>query len=376
MGDYWTDRSRTSSRPATKLKQRHLDEIGNLMPVSERNAASDAPETANASSLEPPAPAHDAIATIRTAVARKLADIPVVATQDLQGDAIKYVVADADVEAIIALAPMLGADVQVRALPRGLLLRADGGEVFFERSSAAMSRTPQVASSRSLKTKRQDNGLPAPNVSSVEYYGFRGVRAVRGTAIADLPAADRATVESVQSEQPLLRYGHVGVSVDGGETIWGFSPDREAFPELTDSAFIALLKSNTSVPGLLRDDTAVFRRAAKLATDEGWSTDVTSSVQLVEPDKKTAITEQITAMSDSGGSGAGAGHSKRYQFPFEEPRGGSHFESETCRNCATFMEFLGLAVPEASGLLSLYIPALKKWAAMSPVDQRMHTEKK
>jgi hypothetical protein len=40
------------------------------------------------------------------------------------------------------------------------------------------------------------------------------------------------------------------------------------------------------------------------------------------------------------------------------------------------MQFLGLAVPEASGLLALYIPALKEWAAMSPVDQRMTTEKK
>src|SRR5688500_4091206 len=68
------------------------------------------------------------------------------------------------------------------------------------------------------------------------------------------------------SEPGLIKAGHVGVSVDGGHTVFGFRPTPEAiamFPS-AEAAF-AYLRARNDLPGGVYDDTATFRRAVKLA---------------------------------------------------------------------------------------------------------------
>jgi hypothetical protein len=62
----------------------------------------------------------------------------------------------------------------------------------------------------------------------------------------------------------LLFGGHVGVSTDGGTTIWGFNPDGGSVPvwQLLDR-----LKNGDAFPGVVRDDTAVFSEVQKHGTN-------------------------------------------------------------------------------------------------------------
>lgn len=56
----------------------------------------------------------------------------------------------------------------------------------------------------------------------------------------------------------LLLAGHTGVSTDGGTTIYGFNPDAQGL-SLWD--IMERLKNGEALPGIVRDDTAVFTAA-------------------------------------------------------------------------------------------------------------------
>lgn len=76
-------------------------------------------------------------------------------------------------------------------------------------------------------------------------------------------------------------------------------------------------------------------------------------------------------MTANDGKGVGAGHGKKYQFPREQPHpSGSHFDEACAANCAIYPKFLGLPVPEETGLMTEYIPALRRLAAGGVVDAR------
>jgi len=233
----------------------------------------------------------------------------------------------------------------------------DGERLFHvENESAARTAAESVTTEHAAKGP---HGLPAPNVATMEYHGFRGVRSVNGRQLQELSPEQRAEVDAITKMYPLLKYGHVGVSLDGGKTIWGFTPDRESRPDMSDEEFVALISSNVPVPGLVKDDTEIFRLAEKYMHEFGWNTDVITSVQVVDSEQKAALRDQVERMSGNGGKGEGDGHGKNYQFPYDQPRQGSNYAGSECRNCATFMEFLGLPIPESTGILAEYIPALK-----------------
>jgi hypothetical protein len=375
MGDYWADPSQSVVKPNTELKGRHLDQIGSQMPTPSAHATpttSTAP-VATAASTAPPA-AGDAMIQVRAAAASQLAAVPVRVMPAPDGST-AYVVSEVDAARIRALAPMLGPDVQVRDLPNGLLVRALGGERLFRVEDVpGTAHSPNVAHANALA--REPDGLPQANVATLEFYGFRGVRLVNGKRLAELSREQRAEVEAILETFPLLKYGHVGVSFDGGKTIYGFTPDRDSHSDLTDEQFMALIRSNAPVPGLVKDDTEIFRLAERYQQQLGWNTEIVSSVQVVDGQRKAALQAQVNGMTEKDGRGAGAGHGREYQFPYEQPRGGSNYASPNCRNCATFMDFLGLPIPEPTGLLAAYIPALKEWATRSPIDQRSAKEKK
>ncbi len=56
----------------------------------------------------------------------------------------------------------------------------------------------------------------------------------------------------------LLFTGHVGVLTDGGTTIYGFHPDGGHLPVWS---IMDRLKNGDGLPGIVRDDTAVFAAA-------------------------------------------------------------------------------------------------------------------
>lgn len=56
-------------------------------------------------------------------------------------------------------------------------------------------------------------------------------------------------------------------------------------------------------------------------------------------------------------------------WPFREPdKHGRRFSDENTANCALFPKMLNLCVPDESGELRKYIPALQRWAAEGPID--------
>jgi hypothetical protein len=89
----------------------------------------------------------------------------------------------------------------------------------------------------------------------VQLFGFRGL-GKRGEQFIDA--------------EPLIYAGHVGVSLDNGKVIYGFSPYA---PELTSREVIDALKRHEFFPGQVLDDTAVFHRAQDLA-EQGMKTQV------------------------------------------------------------------------------------------------------
>ena len=71
---------------------------------------------------------------------------------------------------------------------------------------------------------------------------------------------------------PPLTDEDIGISLDGGKTIIGFTPDVPEGME-THEAMGALMK-HEAFPGVVGDDTHIFLEAAALARDRGWSTEL------------------------------------------------------------------------------------------------------
>lgn len=77
--------------------------------------------------------------------------------------------------------------------------------------------------------------------------------------------ATRASHRAFAEHDPLLHTGHVGLPIDRGATIYGFSPHA---PSEDPRRVIDRLKRGDTFPGIIRDDRAVFERAAA-ASEQG-----------------------------------------------------------------------------------------------------------
>jgi hypothetical protein len=299
-----------------------------------------------------------------------------------------YYVSTADAERMLRLLEVFAPEVQTRDYKKGFIARKGSDEWYFERreNAAEQARTHGASTGAIAANSSEhahagtDIGLPAPNVATVEIHGFRGVRQVgerwlqppKGVQVPPqqkLPAQEAARIERITSQYPLLKYGHIGLSLDGGKTIWGFTPAQP--PDMVDAEFLAALGKNRDFPGLVRDDKQIFVLADNYAKNERWNTKVYVATQLVDAAKKKEIETKIAPMSANDGRGEGAGHGKSYQFPNRTAdTQGSHFKSEDTANCATFPALVGVPVPEPSGVLQNYMPKLEGWANDSPVDLR------
>ena len=147
--------------------------------------------------------------------------------------------------------------------------------------------------------------------------------------------------------------GHVGYSLDGGETILGFGP---AVPGDIDSTeIISRLVNMETFPGKVSDDTHIFRSVAQ---SPFYHLSMVSAEQIVYKQDIVVSLEQFGAIK--------ASHDARpLDLPMPEVQYGFPFPDLAAFNCATYPGTLGIPLPHLRGTLSTYIPELaekgEKW---------------
>lgn len=149
----------------------------------------------------------------------------------------------------------------------------------------------------------------------------------------------------------LIKAGHVGVSVDGGKTIYGFQPTPEAiaeFPSFKD--LLDHLQSGASVEGGVFDDTAIFWQAHRLVS-YGARTHVWQLVVPVSPHEFTGIAAKLQAAVAAGSS---LGVLYRY------PDWGGAPMAEGVDNCATWPRNLGMEILEPTGQMRILMQKLEQ----------------
>jgi hypothetical protein len=279
---------------------------------------------------------------------------------------------------LLALFP----DVTVIHFETGLLVRRFAEEWYFDidqprlaSDGSEVARTGEMgtdARGRSLASHAgYEMGLPVANAATIELWAFRGVRKIHGRPETEWTLAERKAVEQSKQSDTLLYTGHIGVSFDGGKTIMGFTPDKPVDMSVDD--LIASLKGHEAYPGIVGDDTPVFKLAAQRAARDGWDTEPVRAIQVVDRRERALIDRQVTEMSltDPGSHGLG------YSFPLRGPVDGEHYAASNgfcaanVANCAAFPSHVGIATPEPSGNVKVYMEALATWISdVGPVDQR------
>jgi hypothetical protein len=155
--------------------------------------------------------------------------------------------------------------------------------------------------------------------------------------------ATRASYRAFAEADPLLYTGHVGLSLDRGATIFGFSP---LAPDAPPREVIDRLKRGDTFPGIVRDDRPVFVRAAEAAV-RGL---LASPVYLwAQPADRPTLARLRALIQDDMLAGVSAAKA----YGWLGGRAGVY-------NCATWPRSLGVAVPEETGQLADYIAALRR----------------
>lgn len=176
----------------------------------------------------------------------------------------------------------------------------------------------------------------------VRIIGFRGI----GFDVLNYPEP----ADAYQQEAVLLKAGHVGVSLDGGKTIWGFHPTPEEWARFTaDEEGIEHLKQGNFLFAGVYDDTHIFLRANALA----------------QPTRRTAVRQMIIHVSPAEFArieqelqravALGSNLQMVYRFP---DQGGGPMPTGY-DNCATWPRTIGVDVPELTGQLREYLQYLK-----------------
>ena len=165
-------------------------------------------------------------------------------------------------------------------------------------------------------------------------HAFRGDRSP--AFLSDFNAkmqADRdGTGPPPTMEEVLLWSGHVGVSFESQSPIYGFNPDpRDPMHVVLDK-----LKAGDGYPGHVTDDTSTFDAA------KGRGLPV-KTIEYVYPESRY---DEIKALFE----GEKSGSKYNYSFP-----GGAG----DC-NCATFPARLGIPIPEGTGNMKFYMPAMQQ----------------
>jgi hypothetical protein len=257
----------------------------------------------------------------------------------------------------------------------GVIVRApDRGEWYFEfRDDAHASpqgKTPptRITGTQSTATEAKSSGgrtidasfgLPDPNVATVEIYGYSGVRHIEGRKVADMSNEKRTKLlKDTNLDDPLLLAGHVAISFDGGKTVYGFTPKPDDSIDVETT--IQMLRDGKVFPGQVRLDGDHYVKAATKLAEEGWDTHLTRVVVTFDPNEAPAIRERTLKEKAANENDQ---HLHNYIFPKK-----GQMPSELTANCATWLRFVGVPIPEPTGRMSEYMPALKQWeAADAPI---------
>jgi filamentous hemagglutinin len=152
--------------------------------------------------------------------------------------------------------------------------------------------------------------------------------------------------DPIDPPHPYRVTGHVGYSIDGGKTIFGFGP---SLPEgvSSDDAILRLAQRET-FPGKVTDDTHVFRSVAE---NPRHSASTAQSAQYVYKQDIGVSPQQYATIK--------ATHDHRpLAQAMPEVRYGFPFPNTTAFNCATYPGSLGIDLPHPRGTLDTYIPKL------------------
>lgn len=304
-------------------------------------------------------------AAARARIVQAIGDVPISSVPSTKGRPSYFITrADgAELQHLIAQLP----EARVTEFPRGLTIHRDGSDWFLEWMPEQGAPAHALAADRSGGSV----GLPPSNASIVQFYGFRGLKNVDGVFWKKLPPEKLAFVMRQFEKDQLLHYGHVGVSFDGGQTIYGLTPPIKGTPAMTAAEVKARVEQHDPVPGIIGDDSETFRLAREMATNHGWDLEITTIAQSIDDETRAIAFGENARLAST----APTEHGKQYQWPYEKPNEqGAFFADDNTRNCATYPQMIGLCVPESSGQLRDYIPKLKEWAGESPIDLR--TEKK
>ena len=176
--------------------------------------------------------------------------------------------------------------------------------------------------------------------TEIQLFGFRGV----------------ASRPQYANEQGLIKLGHVGISFDGGRTIYGFHPSEISLSQFkSPQAAIDFLRNGGSLPGQVYDDTSLFLRAAQLA-DEGANTTVYRLIIPVSPADYNSMSASVVSQVENPSLTTAI-----YSLPKIE--NGVPYMPAGCNNCATWPQIFGIPIPELSGQLKYYIEAMKSAGA-------------
>jgi hypothetical protein len=229
----------------------------------------------------------------------------------------------------------------------------------------AVQRAMGQAREDKESTQVEQGGAP-----EVQIHGYRGIRTIDGQKIKEMDPSDSRVQEAqqVMMTQPLLYSGHVGVSLDKGKTIWGLTPEiPEGMPAAT--AMGHLFGHTMAFPGVVKNDKPVFDQATRYHKEKDYNTEVHVMNSPVTHSRQAELVGQIQQMA---GAKPGS-HGVYYSFPLRDAEDGQYYKdapgpdgtlvsANKQSNCATFPGQLGLELPEASGNLRNYIPALEKKA--------------
>ncbi len=238
---------------------------------------------------------------------------------------------------------------------------------------ATTSTTKLGAGERAAST-----GLPDTNVATIEIYGYSGVRSINGRKLSDMSEAEREAIKAeANAEDPLLMAGHVAISWDGGKTVYGFTPDTSTpgVAGLSVETVVQKLRNGEVIPGNVKLDNDHYEKAAAKLAKKGWDTEVTRVVMTFDPNERSAIKNRTLGELEANERGE---HSHGYWFPKKDtmPKdtvatNGQEFAGNLIANCAAWLRLAGVPIPEPTGRMSEYMPALKEWgAADAPVAGR------
>ena len=273
-------------------------------------------------------------------------------------------------------------------------LDGPGGKIFRAADDKASKEGEADVSPSGKPAKEGEVQVTAP--PTLQLHGYSGVRKVNGVVVKDMEKDLNAfeereksgnqlkpderqkktqyktvvdDVSKTKAQDYLIFAGHIGVSIDGGATIYGFTPFK---PEgVTKEELVSALHAHTmTFPGQVLNDKPHFDLAQKCAAEKGWDTDVTTVSRTLTT---AAHAETKKKLQDLAGMAAPGAHGFYYSFPLSDAKEGQYFvdapgpdgkivKGANQANCATFPGKIGIEIPEQSGNLRFFMRALRQQA--------------